>query len=262
MTLQQFQSGIARTYKPSNPACHGLGIAGEASEVLELILAVTGINITDMTEAQRTQCRAAFTAAGRVSDIVKKELFHKTGVNLLTSERRDDMRKELGDVLWYVAAVASDWGFTLDEVAQGNIDKLAKRYPNGFEKGGGKREPRELDSDDVMLFAGQPFDPTGPPKVIIGGINRSINAADCLFKQALGWRCTRGVHSVGDPCTLVSVPVSDAEVTTARAIRLPKQTFRAIRNQFRHVDRSIDIQMYPGRQTMCVCASVFEEGDE
>lgn len=42
-------------------------------------------------------------------------------------------KKELGDVLWFVAEVATAFGWNLDEVAKMNIKKLEARYPNGFE---------------------------------------------------------------------------------------------------------------------------------
>ena len=42
--------------------------------------------------------------------------------------------EELGDVLWYVAVGAEAIGLTLGEVAQRNIDKLKRRYPDGFDK--------------------------------------------------------------------------------------------------------------------------------
>jgi len=46
---------------------------------------------------------------------------------------RDDMVDELGDVMWYAAETAKALGVTLEEVAQHNIDKLRKRYPDGFD---------------------------------------------------------------------------------------------------------------------------------
>jgi len=39
---------------------------------------------------------------------------------------------ELGDILWYVAAIARDYGYTLQEVADYNIQKLRARYPDGW----------------------------------------------------------------------------------------------------------------------------------
>lgn len=66
--------------------------------------------------------------AGECGDIIKKEVFH--------GHRRDAqaIKKELGDVLHYVAGLATMYGWTLEEVAMGNIEKLMKRYPGGFSK--------------------------------------------------------------------------------------------------------------------------------
>lgn len=66
--------------------------------------------------------------AGEVTDLIKKQLFH----GHITTYR--DIKKELGDVFHYLSGLATIYGLTLEEVAQGNIDKLAKRYPNGFTK--------------------------------------------------------------------------------------------------------------------------------
>ncbi|HEX5830965.1 MAG TPA: nucleoside triphosphate pyrophosphohydrolase family protein [Gemmatimonadaceae bacterium] len=64
--------------------------------------------------------------AGEVADAMKKHLFHKHPLD------RDEMVKELGDCLWYVAAMATALGIELDEIGARNIDKLRKRYPEGF----------------------------------------------------------------------------------------------------------------------------------
>lgn len=63
---------------------------------------------------------------GECCDLVKK-CFFKDGRNI-----RDGLMDELSDVLWYVAEAASAMGWTLDEIAQHNVDKLRKRYPDGF----------------------------------------------------------------------------------------------------------------------------------
>lgn len=52
---------------------------------------------------------------------------------------REAMADELGDVLWYLAASASAIGFTLEEVAERNLDKLARRQANGTIKGNGDK---------------------------------------------------------------------------------------------------------------------------
>ena len=64
--------------------------------------------------------------AGEAADLVKKYLFHGHPLD------RDKIKKELGDVLWYVATMASTLGLQLEDVAQGNLDKLRARYPEGF----------------------------------------------------------------------------------------------------------------------------------
>lgn len=64
--------------------------------------------------------------AGEVADLVKKEAGH--GHTFETAI----MGRELGDVLWYVAVLAKEYGLSLEQVAQMNVVKLQKRYPEGF----------------------------------------------------------------------------------------------------------------------------------
>jgi NTP pyrophosphatase (non-canonical NTP hydrolase) len=64
--------------------------------------------------------------AGEVSDLLKKHVFHGHSVE------REDVKKELGDVLWYVSQIATEFNISLEIVAEANIEKLKKRYPKGF----------------------------------------------------------------------------------------------------------------------------------
>ncbi|MGD6898620.1 nucleoside triphosphate pyrophosphohydrolase family protein [Bacillus infantis] len=64
--------------------------------------------------------------AGEVADLIKKSLFHGHSIDVA------EVKKELGDVLWYLSQIARLAGLTLDEVATANIEKLMKRYPEGF----------------------------------------------------------------------------------------------------------------------------------
>lgn len=68
-----------------------------------------------------------FGEGGECADILKKALFQGHAFD------KEHMAKELGDVMWYVAEVASGLGMTLEEIAQKNIDKLKARYPDGFD---------------------------------------------------------------------------------------------------------------------------------
>lgn len=64
--------------------------------------------------------------AGEVADTIKKAVFHQHGID------RDKLIKELGDVLWYVAALCSKLGVPMSGVMEINIAKLRKRYPEGY----------------------------------------------------------------------------------------------------------------------------------
>ena len=64
--------------------------------------------------------------AGEVADLVKKARFHGHSVH------KETVTKELGDVLWYLSNLARLAGVSLETVAAANIEKLKKRYPEGF----------------------------------------------------------------------------------------------------------------------------------
>jgi NTP pyrophosphatase (non-canonical NTP hydrolase) len=73
--------------------------------------------------------------AGEVADKVKKVLRDNDGV--FTDEKKLELAKELSDCLWYCAALARDLGYTLEEIAIINIDKLASRKARGVIGGSG-----------------------------------------------------------------------------------------------------------------------------
>lgn len=65
--------------------------------------------------------------AGECIDIVKKWKFQQHEIDFA------HLAKELGDVAWYLAVTAFAIGYNLETVMQMNIDKLLKRYPEGFD---------------------------------------------------------------------------------------------------------------------------------
>lgn len=69
---------------------------------------------------------------GEVCSIVAK--IRRDGVSF---DYQQNIKKELGDVLWFVAAIASDHGFTLEDVARANINKLFSRKERGTLQGSG-----------------------------------------------------------------------------------------------------------------------------
>lgn len=77
--------------------------------------------------------------AGEVADLIKKAVYHGHGFAFKDSDRGKDkmispneVAKELGDQLYYISITAEEFGYTLQEIAEININKLAKRYPEGF----------------------------------------------------------------------------------------------------------------------------------
>ena len=73
---------------------------------------------------------AAFGLSGEVgefNDMLKKWIFHEKELDVVHA------KKELGDIMWYVAMMCHSFGWELDEILQMNIDKLKARYPQGFD---------------------------------------------------------------------------------------------------------------------------------
>ena len=73
--------------------------------------------------------------AGEAAEIVKKALRDEGGA--LTAAGRDKLAHELGDVLWYLAQLATEAGLDLDGVAMANLEKLASRAARGSLHGAG-----------------------------------------------------------------------------------------------------------------------------
>lgn len=65
--------------------------------------------------------------SGEAIDIVKKWFAHGHELD------REHLKKELGDIAWYLAEAATALDITLESVLEANIEKLKKRYPEGFE---------------------------------------------------------------------------------------------------------------------------------
>jgi NTP pyrophosphatase (non-canonical NTP hydrolase) len=73
--------------------------------------------------------------AGEVAEHAKKAIRDDAGQ--VSDERRARMSKELGDVLWYVAQLASELELDLGEIAQANLHKLLSRQRRGVLSGSG-----------------------------------------------------------------------------------------------------------------------------
>ena len=66
--------------------------------------------------------------AGEFTEIVKKIVFQGKPVN---EENLFHMKRELGDIMWYVAQACMGLNTSIDEIIEMNVEKLEKRYPGG-----------------------------------------------------------------------------------------------------------------------------------
>ncbi len=73
--------------------------------------------------------------AGEIAEKVGKIM--RDDESVISEEKRQSLLLELGDVLWYIAAQAKELGFTLEQVANANIEKLASRSARGKLSGSG-----------------------------------------------------------------------------------------------------------------------------
>ncbi len=102
-------------------------------------LAMRSANVMDKDKLLVNAALGCCGEAGEFADMIKKHLFQGHDID------RDHLVKEIGDELWYIAAKCEALGVTLDEVMEINIDKLRKRYPDGFDAD----RSRTRRSDDV-----------------------------------------------------------------------------------------------------------------
>ena len=71
-------------------------------------------------------CMGLSGEVGEVNDLIKKAMFQGHPLN------KDNLINELGDIAWYLAEAATALGANLEDILTANIDKLKKRFPEGF----------------------------------------------------------------------------------------------------------------------------------
>lgn len=95
----------------------------------------TGHKYGEMSPALLAQVLGIVGEGGEVAEKFKKIIRDKDGV--ISEEDRLEIIKELGDILWYVNAVAKLVGSNLDEVASKNLEKVLSRKSRGTTHGSG-----------------------------------------------------------------------------------------------------------------------------
>lgn len=92
-------------------------------------------DITDMDATLLSQVFGLVGESGEVAEKFKKLIRDKQGK--ISEEDRQEILKELGDILWYINAVSNLLGSSLEEVAQKNLDKVLSRKARGTTQGSG-----------------------------------------------------------------------------------------------------------------------------
>lgn len=80
------------------------------------------------TERLLTAAVGMSAEAGEFTEIIKKIIFQGKPVN---DENLFHLKRELGDVIWYLAQACIGLGISLEEIIQMNFEKLSSRYPEG-----------------------------------------------------------------------------------------------------------------------------------
>ncbi len=129
MTFDEYQAAAEKTAiypRDSKVFYPALGLTGEVGEVAEKVAeGADGLLPTLQMAAH----------AGKVANQVKKII--RDDVGEIAEARRQAIAKEIGGVLWYCAALATDLGFNLGDIAQENANILASRQVRGTIKGDG-----------------------------------------------------------------------------------------------------------------------------
>ena len=120
MKLNEYQQEARKTaiypkkYSIMYPA---LGLAGEAGETCEKVKKLIRDDNFDLE----------YFCSGIIDEELPEEWYNK----------RDEIEKEIGDLMWYIANLADDFGLKLENIAQKNIDKLKSRQERNKLKGSG-----------------------------------------------------------------------------------------------------------------------------
>ncbi len=90
--------------------------------------------------------------SGEVADLYKKAAYHGHNVT------NEDYIDELGDVLWYIQLLCGTMGYTLRQLAERNVEKLRKRYPEGFDPERSKNRPSKEERFPLYPETGSHWD--------------------------------------------------------------------------------------------------------
>ena len=80
--------------------------------------------------------------AGDIASCIKKTFAHD-------NDQKLGIKENIGDTLWYAAMICNFFGWNMEEVLNENIEKLGKRFPNGFTIDNAKRNGTRIDWNEI-----------------------------------------------------------------------------------------------------------------
>ena len=102
----------SKDYIPFNSRCFEIQSGDDGIPIHRLITASLGMG----------------AESGEFTEVVKKIVFQGKPVN---EDNIFHMKRELGDIMWYVAQACMSLDTTIDEIIEMNVEKLQARYPGG-----------------------------------------------------------------------------------------------------------------------------------
>ena len=107
------------------------GVTSQPSTDLPTLLSrMTELDVSDDADIPRllTAALGLTAESGEFTEVVKKIIFHGKPYN---EDNVFHMKRELGDICWYIAQACMALDTSFDEIIEMNVDKLKKRYPGG-----------------------------------------------------------------------------------------------------------------------------------
>ena len=101
-----------------------------SSDLATLLSRITELDVSDDADVPRllTAALGLTAESGEFTEVVKKIILQGKPYN---QENIFHMKRELGDICWYIAQACMALDTTFDEVIEMNVEKLEKRYPGG-----------------------------------------------------------------------------------------------------------------------------------
>lgn len=109
---------------------------------------------------------------GEVCDIIKKREFHGRDIPI------DDVKKELGDVMWYVANLCNTFHFSIEDVIADNVQKLTKRYGDVYQS-----SSENIEAMKILKSSGEICKKCGSYDVVFNGeAHNELMCKHCGYK--------------------------------------------------------------------------------